>query len=77
MGTGLTKEKIKRFVNDRDGKGSERAESQTFWLTLLRDVLEIKNPEQFITFEIPIPNGRSSGFIDGYIAQTKVLIEQK
>ena len=77
MTTGLTKEKIKRFVDYRDGKGSERAESQTFWLTLLRDVLEIKNPEQFITFEIPIPNGRSSGFIDGYIAQTKVLIEQK
>ena len=44
-----------------------------FWLSLLRDVFDVDEPENFIRFEVPIPHG----FIDGLIDSTKVLIEQK
>lgn len=57
-------------------KGYEKGESQTFWLSLLRDVFEIEHPERFISFEDKVFLDHTS-FIDGYIPQTKVLIEQK
>ena len=44
--------------------------------TLLRDVFEIEHPERFISFEDKVFLDHTS-FIDGYIPQTKVLIEQK
>lgn len=44
--------------------------------TLLRDVFEIEHPERFIFFEDKVFLDHTS-FIDGYIPQTKVLIEQK
>ena len=34
-------------------------------------------PEKFITFEDQVKLDSSTGFIDGYIAETKVMIEQK
>lgn len=57
-------------------KGYEKGESQKFWLQLLRDVLNIEHPEQFISFEDKVLLDHTS-FIDGYIPTTKVLIEQK
>ena len=45
------RKKAKEFVEYWQNKGYEKGESQTFWLTLLRDVLGIDKPEQFITFE--------------------------
>lgn len=43
---------------------------------MLRDVFEIEHPERFISFEDKVFLDHTS-FIDGYIPQTKVLIEQK
>ena len=67
---------VKEFVEFWKDKGYEKGESQTFWLSLLRDVFEIEHPERFISFEDKVFLDHTS-FIDGYIPQTKVLIEQK
>lgn len=66
----------KKFVEDWTGKGYEKGESQKFWIQLLREVLGVENPEQFISFEDQVHLDHTS-FIDGYIPTTKVLIEQK
>lgn len=43
---------------------------------LLRDVLGIANPDEFIRFEEQVKLSHAS-FMDGHIAKTHVLIEQK
>lgn len=66
----------KKFVEDWTGKGYEKGESQKFWIQLLRDVLGVEHPEQFISFEDKVHLDHTS-FIDARIPATKVLIEQK
>ena len=66
----------KKFVEDWTGKGYEKGESQKFWLQLLREVLGVETPEQFISFEDQVHLDHTS-FIDARIPATKVLIEQK
>ena len=66
----------KTFALEWKDKGYEKGESQIFWLSLLRDVFGIKQPEKYIKFEDQVHIDRTS-FIDGYIKSTKVLIEQK
>ncbi len=70
------KQAAKQFAEYWNGKGYEKGESQPFWLSLLRDVYGVEHPEAYITFEDQVFLGHTS-FIDGYIADTKVLIEQK
>lgn len=67
---------IKEFVEFWQGKGYEKGESQTFWLTLLSKVLGVAEPEKFIRFEDKVVLDHTS-FIDGIIPATHVLIEQK
>lgn len=66
----------KKFVKDWIDKGYEKGESQKFWIQLLREVLGVENPEQFISFEDHVHLDHTS-FIDARIPATKVLIEQK
>ena len=66
----------KAFADNWKGKGYEKGESQKFWLSLLRDVYGVEHPENFISFEDQVHLDNTS-FIDGYIPETKVLIEQK
>ena len=66
----------KQFAEYWKGKGYEKGESQSFWLSLLRDVYGVEHPEQFIQFEEQVHLDHTS-FIDGTIPTTKVLIEQK
>jgi len=66
----------KEFVQNWTGKGYEKGESQPFWLSLLKDVLGVEHPENFIKFEEQVRLDHTS-FIDGYIDETKVMIEQK
>ena len=68
---------IKEFVDFWTGKGYEKGQSQTFWLSFLSKVLGVKELEKFIEFEEQVHIDKSTGFIDGYIPETKVLIEQK
>lgn len=66
----------KAFAAYWKDKGYEKGESQPFWLSLLRDVYGVEQPEKFITFEEQVKLDHTS-FIDGHIAATHVLIEQK
>lgn len=67
----------KDFSEFWENKGYEKGQSQTFWLQLLSKVYGIADPEKFIEFEDQVHIDRNTGFIDGYIPSTKVLIEQK
>lgn len=64
----------KRFAAYWKDKGYEKGESQPFWLSLLRDVYGVAEPEKFISFEEQAHIDTHTGFIDGYIGATKVMI---
>ena len=66
----------KKFVEIWKDKGNERSEAQKYWIQLLRDVYGVEDSEQYIDFELPIKIVNTS-FADGFIADTKVLIEMK
>ena len=68
--------RAKDFAEYWKDRGYEKGESQSFWLSLLRDVLGVESPEKFITFEEQVRLDHTS-FIDGFIPATHVLIEQK
>lgn len=76
MTTAQQQQAAKKFAEYWKDKGYEKGESQSFWLSLLRDVYGVQQPEQFITFEEQVHLDHTS-FIDGAIPSTKVLIEQK
>ncbi len=67
---------IKKFIHDWSGRGSEKSDAQMFWNRLLT-VLGVDDPSKIIEFEKPIDVNGKECFIDGYIARTGVLIEQK
>lgn len=74
------KKSAKSFVQEWAGKGYEKGETQRFWFDLLHTVFGVDNPAKIMEFEIPvktITKEKGSDFIDAYITQTKVLIEQK
>ena len=60
------KKAAKEFAAFWKDKGYEKGESQPFWLSLLRDVLGVDHPEQFIRFEDQVHLDNTS-FIDGMI----------
>ncbi len=66
----------RQFAEYWTDKGNEKSESQSFWLSLLRDVFGQDHPEQFISFEDKVLLKHMS-FIDARIRSTRVLIEQK
>ena len=66
----------KKFVKYWTNKGYEKGESQPFWLSLLRDVLGVEHPEEYISFEDQVHLDHTS-FIDARIKATRVMIEQK
>jgi len=66
----------KKFAKEWAGRGYEKGDSQPFWLTLLRNVFGVENPEQYISFEDRVKLDNTS-YIDGVISETNVLIEQK
>lgn len=67
---------VRKFIADWAGHGDEKQDTFHFWTGLLRNVFGIEEPEKFIEFELPVKLAHTS-FIDGYIPQTRVLIEQK
>ncbi len=76
----MTESDIKRaakaFAEYWKDRGDEKSDSQSFWLSLARDVLGVSEPEKFILFEERVKLDHTS-FIDGHIPSTHVLIEQK
>jgi hypothetical protein len=71
----------KQFAADWAGRGDEKQETQSFWLSLLQKVYGVSEPDKFIQFEKTVrvvvhKTGKETiKFIDGYIPETKVLIE--
>ena len=65
-----------KFAADWQGRGNEKQETQSFWITLLQKVYGVTEPDKYIAFEVPVQLDHTS-FIDGYISETRVLIEQK
>ena len=70
------KRAAKAFAEYWKDRGDEKSDSQSFWLSLARDVLGVAEPEKFILFEERVKLDHTS-FIDGHIPSTHVLIEQK
>lgn len=70
------KKAAKAFAEDWKNRGDEKSDSQSFWLSLCRNVLGVAEPEKFIRFEERVKLDHTS-FIDGHIPSTHVLIEQK
>ncbi|MDD6603488.1 MAG: methylase [Eubacteriales bacterium] len=66
----------KAFAEYWKDKGYEKGHSQKFWLELLGTVYGVENASHYIEFEDQVHLDHTS-FIDGYIPETKVLIEQK
>ena len=73
----------RQFAADWEDRGDEKQETQAFWLALLQKVFGVEEPEKYISFERrvevddPRTGKRATKFIDGYIPQTRVLVEQK
>ena len=70
------KKAAKAFTEYWLNRGDEKSDSQSFWLSFIRDVLGVSEPEKYILFEERVKLDHTS-FIDGHIPSTHVLIEQK
>ena len=66
----------KEFAEYWQDKGDEKQETQRYWIGLLQEVLGVQNAQKVIEFEKRVKLTHTS-FIDAYISDTKVLIEQK
>ena len=65
-----------QFAAQWKDKGDEKQDTHKFWLDLLQFVMGLEQPSAFIDFEVPVKLNNVS-FIDAYIPETRVLIEQK
>ena len=70
------KKAAKEFADFWKNRGDERQETARFWIDLLGKILRMENPAEHIEFEKKVQL-RHTSFIDAYIPETKVLIEQK
>ena len=66
----------KKFVEYWSTRGDEKQETALFWIDLLQNVYGVEDASKFIQFEVPVQLDHTS-FIDGFIPETRVLIEQK
>ena len=64
------------FANEWNGRGDEKQETSRFWIQLLQNILGVADATTYIEFEKRVELSHTS-FIDAYIPETKVLIEQK
>lgn len=66
----------KKFVEYWSTRGDEKQETALFWIDLLQNIYGVEDASKYIQFEVPVQLGHTS-FIDGFIPETRVLIEQK
>lgn len=76
------REAARQFINKWKKGGDEKQDCHSFWIELLHDVLGVESPTSYIRFEKPVKLPEEDGkvhtrYIDGYIADVHVLIEQK
>lgn len=65
------------FAETWIGKGDEKQDTQKFWIDLFQSVFGVENPTRHLMFEKRVRLEESTRYIDVYIPDTKVLIEQK
>lgn len=65
------------FYNNWRGIGDEKSDCQRYWIEFCTKVLGIENATQKLNFEKRVLIGGQIKFIDVYIPETRVLIEQK
>ena len=70
-----TQQKVaaRKFAAYWKDKGYEKGQSQTFWLTLLSDVLGVEDVGSFITFEEQVKLDHTS-FIDGIRNRKQITV---
>ncbi|MDO4757516.1 MAG: methylase, partial [Parabacteroides sp.] len=71
------REAARRFINIWKGKGDEKSDAQSFWILLLSNVLDIDSVTDKIEFEKKVVIDGQTKYIDAYIPEARVLIEQK
>lgn len=69
----------KAFVETWQVRGDEKQDAQNFWRELLQSVYGVEKPEADVSFKFWVKNDQTGPtiFIDAYINDTAVLIEQK
>jgi hypothetical protein len=66
-----------RFIAQWRGRGQEDEHDQTFWNEFLSDVMGLERVHHEIDYQKKVKVGGKTKRIDGYIAASRVLIEQK
>lgn len=67
----------KSFARDWKGKGYEKGDTHSFWISFLQDVMGVERATNYVEFEKEVIIGGNTKFVDVYIPDTKVVIEQK
>lgn len=67
---------IQEFISRWTGHGDEKQETQKFWFELLQ-AMGYQSPSDLLQFEKRVKLDGSTRFIDVYIPQTRVIVEQK
>ena len=58
-------------------RGDEKQDTQAFWIDLFESVFGIENPSRHLRFEKRVKLEESTRYIDVYVPDTKVIVEQK
>ena len=67
----------KKFAEYWSQHGNEKAEKDAFWLNLLAAVFDVQDAHTAVTFEKTVKLDGKEKFIDAYLPDTHVLVEQK
>jgi len=71
------REAARQFYYRWNGRGHEKQETAKYWIDLLQNVFDVKDID-YIDFEkFVYGEDGNPKYIDGYIAETKILIEHK
>jgi len=72
------REAARQFFYRWQNKGNEKQDASSYWVEILQDILGVGDVTQRIELEKPVigPDGNTK-YIDVYIPETRVLIEQK
>lgn len=73
-GVGSRRRAAELFVQQWAGHGYEKGETHSFWLSLLQDVLGMREVSTKCRFE---QRTRAGGFIDVVIPSARTIVEQK
>lgn len=65
------------FSRRWSGRGDEKQDTQTFWTDLFQSVFGVENAIRHLRFEKRVKLEDSTRYIDVYIPDTRVIVEQK